>query len=77
MIASPSHIDTDTNIQLSHRVEKLETASGQQLGISGTGKLIGVDAIYVPDSIASLSSVSQLNEKRNAVTIFLRMEVSV
>ena len=76
VIASPSHIDTDTNIQLSHRVEKLETASGQQLGISGTGKLIGVDAIYVPDSIASLSSVSQLNEKRNAVTIFLKMEVS-
>ena len=72
VIASTSHIDPDTHIQLSSRVEKLETASGQQLEISGTGKLIGVDAIYVPDSIASLSSVSQINEKRNAVTIFFK-----
>ena len=77
VIASPSHIDTDTNIQLSDRVETLKTASGQQLAISGTGTLLGVDAIYVPDTIASLSSVSQLNEARNAVSIFVRMEVSV
>ena len=31
VIASTSHIDPDTHIQLSSRVEKLETASGQQL----------------------------------------------
>ena len=57
VIASPSHIDTDTNIQLSNRVETLETASGQQLDISETGTLLGVDAIHV-------------DEARNAVSFF-------
>ena len=38
--------------------------------MSGTGKLLGVDAIYVPDTFASFSSVSQLDEARNAVALY-------
>jgi hypothetical protein len=75
VIASINHIDTDTSIIPSHRAETLETASGQQLAITGTGSLQGVDAIHVPDSVASLTSVSQFNNARNAVSIFFKMEV--
>ena len=32
--------------------------------------VLGLDAIYVPNTIASLSSMSQLNEVRNAVSMF-------
>jgi len=73
VIASLNHIDNDTSIIPSHRAETLETASGQQLAITGTGSLQGVDAIHVPDSVASLTSVSQFNNARNArnaVSIF-------
>jgi len=75
VIASLNHIDTDTSIIHSHRAETLETASGHQLAIAGTGLLQGVDAIHVPDSVASLTSVSQFNRARNAVSIFFKMEV--
>ena len=48
VIASLNHIDNDTSIIPSYRAETLETASGQQLAITGTGLLQGVDAIHVP-----------------------------
>ena len=69
VIASSSRIDSGTNIIPSYRDETLETASGQQLAISGTGQLQGVDAVRVPDSIASLTSVSQFNDARNAISM--------
>jgi len=72
VISSINHIDTDTSIIPSHRAETLETASGQQLAITGTGLLQGVDAIHVPESVASLTSVSQFNNARNAVSIFFQ-----
>jgi len=75
VIASLNHIDNDTSIILSHRAETLEIASGQQLAITGTGLLQGVDAIHVPESVASLTSASQFNNARNAVSFFFKMEV--
>ena len=75
VISTLNHIDTDTSYIPSLRNETLETASGQQLAITGTGLLQGVDAIHVPDSVASLTSVSQFNKARNAVSIFFKTEV--
>ena len=49
VISSINHIDTDKSIIPSHRNDTLETARGQQLAITGTGLLQGVDAIHVPD----------------------------
>ena len=77
VISTINHIDTDTSIIPSNRADTLETAGGQQLAITGTGSLQGVDAIHVPDSVASLTSVSQFNRARNAVSIFFKMEVLV
>ena len=64
VISDKSHIDNNTSISLTFSEDGLETAGGAILPIEGAGIMHDLPAIYVPESIASLTSVSQFNRER-------------
>ena len=72
LISSINHKDINSNIVLSTSDQKVETAGGHQLDIKGYGELETMPAIYVPSATASLLSVQQFCDKRNAVIMFLK-----
>ena len=72
VISSTNHKDTNSEIIVSYSKQKLESAGGHQLAIEGHGQMKELPAVYVPTATASLLSVQQFCEKRNAVMLFLR-----
>ena len=72
VISDTSHINNNTPISLTYCVDSLGTAGGALLPIVGIGTMHELSAIFLPDSIASFTSFSQLNREREAVSIFLR-----
>ena len=75
VISDKSHIDNNTSISLTFSEDGLETAGGAILPIEGAGIMHDLPAIYVPESIASLTSVSQFNRERDAISIFFQTGV--
>ena len=67
IISSIIHKDSNSNIVLSPSNHKVETAGGHGLDTNGHGILEQLPAIYVPSATASLLSVQQFCEKRDAV----------
>ena len=60
VISDTSHIVNNTSISLTNGEGGLETAGG-------------VFTLFVPDSIPSLTSESQFNRERQAVSIFFKL----
>ena len=69
---SINHKDTNSHIVISTSDQKVETVGGHELEIQGHGVLESLPAIYVPSATASLLSVQQFCEKRDAVMMFLK-----
>jgi hypothetical protein len=63
VISDTSHIDHNTSISLTYSEDGLETAGGALLPIAGTGTMHELPAVFAPDSIASLTSVSQFDRE--------------
>ena len=72
VISSIQHIDPHTNITLYHSEDTLATAGGNNLDVLGAGTMENLPAVYVPDATASMTSVHQFCEERNAVALFLK-----
>ena len=72
LLSSIYHKDTNSHIVISTSDQKVETAGGHELEIQGHGVLESLPAIYVPSATASLLSVQQFCEKRDAVMMFLK-----
>ena len=65
-----SHTDPNTNITLTYSEETLGTAGGMNLAVRGDGQMAKLPSVYVPDANASMISVQQFCEQRDAMALF-------
>ena len=72
VIADVSHKDPNTNIILTSSEETLGTAGGTHLPVRGDGHMETLPSVYVPDANASMISVQQFCEQRDAVALVLK-----
>ena len=72
VVADISHSDPNTNITLTYSEETLGTAGGPNLPVRGDGQMEKLPSVYVPDANASMISVQQFWEQRDAVALFLK-----